>query len=78
MSRKSVHKENQVKPKEFVVEPPTLTCLGFEWYIEGDDNRNATVEVWYREKGKVSGKRHCLFFAFRTKKAYLLPSNQDN
>ena len=33
------------KAGEFVVEPPTLICLGFEWEIIGDDNRNATVEV---------------------------------
>jgi hypothetical protein len=32
-------------PGEFVIDPPTLINLGFEWLIEGDDNRNATVEV---------------------------------
>jgi hypothetical protein len=42
---------DKVKPGKFVIEPPTLICLGFEWYIEGDDNHNATVEVWYRKKG---------------------------
>ncbi len=36
---------------EFVVEPPTLISLGFEWKIEGDDNRNATVAVEYRKRG---------------------------
>ena len=36
---------------EVIVEPPTLICLGFEWYIAGDDNRNATVEVKFRKKG---------------------------
>jgi hypothetical protein len=39
---------NKVKPGEFVVEPTTLINAGFEWYVEGDDNHNATVEVWYR------------------------------
>jgi hypothetical protein len=39
---------NKVKAGEFVVEPPTLICLGFEWHIDGDDNRNATVDVHYR------------------------------
>ncbi len=38
---------------EFIVEPPTLICLGFEWYITGDDNRNASVEVKYRKKGDL-------------------------
>jgi hypothetical protein len=42
---------NAVKPGKFVVEHPTLICLGFEWYIEGDANHNATVEVRYRKKG---------------------------
>ena len=36
---------------ELVVEPPTLISLGFEWLIEGDDNRNATVAVSYRRRG---------------------------
>jgi len=38
---------------EFIIEPPTLLCAGFEWKISGDDNRNATVAVSYRKKGKV-------------------------
>jgi len=36
---------------EFVVEPATLINLGFEWWIEGDDNRNASVAVSYRVRG---------------------------
>jgi hypothetical protein len=44
-------KGNAVKPGKFVVEHPTLICLGFEWYVEGDANHNATVKVWYRKKG---------------------------
>src|SRR5690242_20436307 len=35
----------------FHVEHPTLLNLGFEWLIEGDDNRNATVEVRFRKSG---------------------------
>ena len=42
---------NMVKPGAFVIEPPTLINLGFEWYVEGDENRDATVQVWYRKKG---------------------------
>jgi hypothetical protein len=38
--------------REFIVEPPTLISLGFEWRIDGDDNRNATVSVYYRKKGE--------------------------
>jgi hypothetical protein len=42
---------NPTRPGEFVVEPPTLINLGFEWFIDGDDNRNATVGVSYRKVG---------------------------
>lgn len=44
--------EDAVRPGRFVVEPPTLICLGFEWEIAGDDNRNASVEVDYRKAGE--------------------------
>jgi hypothetical protein len=37
--------------REFITEPPTLVSLGFEWRIDGDDNRNAVVAVSYRKKG---------------------------
>ncbi len=43
---------NRVTSGEFVIEPPTLISLGFEWYIEGDDNRDASVSVRYRIKGE--------------------------
>ncbi len=36
------------KPGKFVINPPTLICLGFEWEIEGDDNWNASCQVQYR------------------------------
>jgi hypothetical protein len=41
---------------EFIVEPPTLINLGFEWKIQGDDNGNATVAVQYRKKGQSKWK----------------------
>jgi hypothetical protein len=47
---------NKVKPGEFIIDPPTLICLGFEWRVEGDDNRNATVHVKYRKKGTTDWK----------------------
>src|SRR5215831_19383020 len=46
--------ENKVTPGEFVVDPPTLINLGFEWFISGDDNRNATVEVRFRKVGETA------------------------
>jgi hypothetical protein len=36
----------------FTVERPTLVSLGFEWRIAGDENRDASVEVTYREQGE--------------------------
>lgn len=47
---------NKVKPGQFVVGDPTLICLGFEWSIAGDDNRNAAVAVQYRKKGTTAWK----------------------
>ena len=48
--------ENKIKPGEFVIEPSTLIALGFEWYVDGDDNHNAVVAVSYRKKGTHSWK----------------------
>lgn len=39
---------------ELFVEPPTLQNLGFEWFIRGDDNRNAEVAVSFRKSGDES------------------------
>ena len=41
---------------EFIVDPPTLINLGFEWFVQGDDNRNASVEVSYRKQGTTDWK----------------------
>jgi hypothetical protein len=38
---------------EFLIDPPTLINLGFEWFIEGDANRTAVVEVSYRKAGEA-------------------------
>jgi len=43
--------QNATKPGRFHVEHPTLLNLGFEWAIEGDANRNASVEVRFRKAG---------------------------
>jgi hypothetical protein len=48
--------DNAVHAGRFVVEPPTLICLGFEWEISGDENRNATVDVAYRVAGEGAWK----------------------
>ena len=50
----TVRAANGVAPGQFVIEPATLICFGFEWDITGDDNRNATVEVSYRVSGQTA------------------------
>jgi hypothetical protein len=47
---------NAVSAGEFIVDPPTLINLGFEWFIDGDDNRNASVDVSYRKQGTSEWK----------------------
>ena len=39
---------------ELVIEPATLINLGFEWFIQGDANRNAAVSVSFRKTGETS------------------------
>jgi hypothetical protein len=51
-----LHVLNNVKAGELVIDPPTLINLGFEWVIQGDDNRNAKVTVSYRRKGDAAWK----------------------
>jgi hypothetical protein len=48
----AVPNPNAASPGELVVEPPTLINLGFEWFLEGDANRNAVVDVAYRKAGE--------------------------
>ena len=45
-----------IKAGEFLVDPPTLINLGFEWVVSGDDNHNAKVDVSYRKKGETAWK----------------------
>ena len=49
--------EDKVTPGELVVDHPTLINLGFEWLIQGDDNRNAQVTVSYRRQGDSQWKQ---------------------
>src|SRR6266540_6529389 len=46
--------QNAAKAGRFHVEHPTLLNLGFEWAIEGDANRNATVTVQFRPVGETN------------------------
>ena len=42
----------EVRALELIVEPPTLISLGFEWFIDGDADRDAAVAVAYRRAGE--------------------------
>jgi len=48
--------EDAVQAGHLVIEPPTLICLGFEWEIAGDENRNASVQAEYRVSGETGWK----------------------
>ena len=50
----TVQAQNAARPGRFHVEHPTLLNLGFEWLLEGDANRNATVEVRFRKVGTAA------------------------
>src|SRR4030095_4535287 len=59
-----------VSPGKFVVERPTLICLGFEWQIAGDDNRNSLVEVSYRRVGESAWKNALPLFRLGGEKVF--------
>ena len=46
--------QNAARSGRFHVEHPTLLNLGFEWLIDGDANRNATVELRFRKAGTTA------------------------
>jgi hypothetical protein len=52
----SAQAAGKVRAGDFSTNPPTLLSLGFEWRIDGDDNRNAAVAVSYRKKGEQAWK----------------------
>jgi hypothetical protein len=47
-----LHAQKNTTAGAFTTEAPTLVSLGFEWRINGDDNRNASVTVSYRKSGE--------------------------
>jgi len=60
----------KVKPGELVIDPPTLINLGFEWLIEGDDNRNASVDVAYRKPGATAWKKALPLLRLQAERIY--------
>ena len=70
--------ENAVTAKQLTVEPPTLICLGFEWDLTGDDNRNATVEVSYRPTGQSVWKEALPLLRMGGEKIFRAPYTVPN
>ena len=52
-----VQAQTAVTAGKLVVDAPTLTAIGVEWKIAGDDNRNAAVEVSYRRRGETAWRK---------------------
>jgi hypothetical protein len=49
-----VQEHKSIVAGKLVVEPPTLISLGFEWYVNGNANRNASVSTSYRKRGETN------------------------
>jgi len=49
-------KTDEIAAKQFIIDLPTIENLGFRWYVEGDNNRNAKVAVAFRKKGQTQWK----------------------
>jgi hypothetical protein len=68
---------NGVTAGDFLVEPPTLINLGFEWRIDGDDNRNAAVAVSYRRAGETAWKPALPLLRLQHERVYNGNTNGD-
>jgi hypothetical protein len=61
---------NKIMPGEFIIDHPTLINLGFEWMVQGDDNRDAQVAVSYRKKGETQWKQGLPMFRLHGERIY--------
>ena len=66
----AAEKQLKIKPGELVTDPPTLINLGFEWLVDGDDNRNATVIPSYRKRGATQWKQGLPFLRLQGERIY--------
>ena len=60
---------NASRPADLALDPPTIHCLSVQWYIGGDANEDARVDVEYRKSG--DGTWHKGLSLFRTETAAL-------
>ncbi|MFO0428944.1 MAG: hypothetical protein ACK526_20430 [Planctomyces sp.] len=68
---------DRIVPGQLVTEHPTLHNLGFEWPIQGDENRNATVQVSYRKKGGENWKEALPLVRIGGERVYRTRENLD-
>lgn len=68
---------NGTRAGRFVVEHPTLKNLGFEWAIEGDANRNASVAVQFRKSGESRWRTALPLVRIGGEKVYRRRENLD-
>jgi hypothetical protein len=61
---------NASAPGELVVDPPTLINLGFEWFLDGDANRNAAVAVAFRKSGESAWREGLPFLRMGGERIY--------
>ena len=52
---------------KLIEELPTLKCLGVRWYVGGDDNADAKVQVAYRKAGQGEWRRGLDLFRVETR-----------
>ena len=57
LAGQAAHAQDAVTAGELILEPATLISLGFEWMIEGDDNRNAAVDLSFRKAGDSNWRK---------------------
>jgi len=55
------------RPGKLITEVPTLQCLGVRWFIAGDANGNARVEMRYRKVGEERWRRGLDLFRVETR-----------
>ena len=67
--------DNASRPGEVKLEPPTLVCLGVQWPVIGDENRNATIALEYRESGEVNWRKGLPLFRCETDALRRKPAN---
>ena len=69
--------ENGTQVGKFVVEHPTLLNLGFEWQIQGDANRNATVVVEFRKMNDPEWRQALPLVRIGGERVYRIRENLD-